>query len=80
MTGQTDQDIIMEQHIHLFTSAMDAELVFINDNTYPHHANIIKECLQSEDQTDRQVKACQPPFKCLSELQRISLAEWNNLF
>ncbi|GFX10685.1 transposable element Tcb1 transposase [Trichonephila clavipes] len=30
---------------------MDAEFLFMDDNSRPHHANIVGECLQSEDIT-----------------------------
>ncbi|GFU28645.1 transposable element Tcb1 transposase [Trichonephila clavipes] len=30
---------------------MGAEFLFLNDNTRPHRANIVDECLQSEDIT-----------------------------
>ncbi|GFT03337.1 transposable element Tcb2 transposase [Trichonephila clavipes] len=31
--------------------AMGAEFLFMDDNDRPHHANIVDECLQSEDIT-----------------------------
>ena len=95
MTGRIYQDSILEQHVHLFKGAMGAAFVFMNDNTRPHRANIVNECLQSEDMTafspglnpiehvwdmlGRRVAARQPPPTCVPELRRALLAEWSNL-
>ncbi|GFU58596.1 transposable element Tcb2 transposase [Trichonephila clavipes] len=49
MTGHIYQDVILEQHERLFRGAMGAEFLFMDDNTRPHRANIVDECLQSED-------------------------------
>ncbi|GFT17357.1 transposable element Tcb1 transposase [Trichonephila clavipes] len=51
MTGHIYRDVILEQHVRLFRGAMGAEFLFMDDNTLPHHANIVDECLQSEDIT-----------------------------
>ncbi|GFW29371.1 uncharacterized protein TNCV_743131 [Trichonephila clavipes] len=51
MTGHIYRDVILEQHVHLFRGAMGAEFLFMDDNTRPHHENIVEECLQSEDIT-----------------------------
>ncbi|GFV24003.1 DDE_3 domain-containing protein [Trichonephila clavipes] len=51
MTGHIYRDVILEQHVRLFRSAMGAEFLFMNDNGRPHRANIVDECLQSEDIT-----------------------------
>ncbi|GFU53163.1 transposable element Tcb1 transposase [Trichonephila clavipes] len=51
MTGHIYRDVILEQHIRLFRGAMGAEFLFIDDNARPHRANIVDECLQSEDIT-----------------------------
>ncbi|GFW47797.1 cubilin [Trichonephila clavipes] len=51
MTGHIFRDVILEQHILLFRSAMGAEFLFMDDNARPHRANIVDECLQSEDIT-----------------------------
>ncbi|GFW55920.1 transposable element Tcb2 transposase [Trichonephila clavipes] len=48
MTGHIYRDVILEQHVRLF---LGAEFLFMDDNARPHHANIIDECLQSEDIT-----------------------------
>ncbi|GFU90939.1 transposable element Tcb2 transposase [Trichonephila clavipes] len=45
------RDVILEQHAGLFWVAMGAEFLFMDDNPRPHHANIVDECLQSEDIT-----------------------------
>ncbi|GFU70705.1 transposable element Tcb2 transposase [Trichonephila clavipes] len=51
MTGHIYRDVILEQHIRLFRGAMGAEFLFMDDNAHPHRANIVDECLQSEDIT-----------------------------
>ncbi|GFV26136.1 transposable element Tc3 transposase [Trichonephila clavipes] len=51
MTGHIYRDVILEQHVRLFRGAMGAEFLFMNDNARPHRANIVDECLQSEDIT-----------------------------
>ncbi|GFV31380.1 fatty acid synthase [Trichonephila clavipes] len=49
MTGHIYRDVILEQHVRLFRGAMGAEFLFMDDNTRPYRANIVDECLQSED-------------------------------
>ncbi|GFU48771.1 transposable element Tcb2 transposase [Trichonephila clavipes] len=51
MTGHIYRDVILEQHVLLFRSAMGAEFLFMDDNARPHRANTVYECLQSEDIT-----------------------------
>ncbi|GFY06774.1 transposable element Tcb1 transposase [Trichonephila clavipes] len=51
MMGHIYRDVILEQHKRLFRGAMTAEFLFMNDNANPHRANIVDECLQSEDIT-----------------------------
>ncbi|GFU65264.1 transposable element Tc1 transposase [Trichonephila clavipes] len=51
MTGLIYRDAILEQHVRLFWGAMGAEFRLWDDNTRPHPANIVDECLQSEDIT-----------------------------
>ncbi|GFU50290.1 transposable element Tc3 transposase [Trichonephila clavipes] len=51
MTGHNYRDVILEQHVRLFLFAMGAEFLFMADNARPHRANIVDECLQSEDIT-----------------------------
>ncbi|GFU92640.1 transposable element Tcb1 transposase [Trichonephila clavipes] len=51
MTGHIYRDVILEQHVRLFRGTMGAQFLFMDDNTRPHHANIMHECLQSEDIT-----------------------------
>ncbi|GFW34155.1 uncharacterized protein TNCV_288371 [Trichonephila clavipes] len=51
MTSHMYRDVILEQHVRLFRGAMGAEFLFMDDNARPHHANIVDECLQSEDIT-----------------------------
>ncbi|GFY26971.1 transposable element Tc3 transposase [Trichonephila clavipes] len=45
------RDVILEQHALLFRGAMCAEYLFMDDNARPHRANIVDECLQSENIT-----------------------------
>ncbi|GFV58439.1 transposable element Tcb2 transposase [Trichonephila clavipes] len=52
MTGHIYQDVILEQHVRLFRGAMGSEFLFMDDNARPHRANIVDECLQSEDITN----------------------------
>ncbi|GFU67977.1 transposable element Tcb1 transposase [Trichonephila clavipes] len=51
MTGHIYRDVILEQYVRLFRGAMGAEFLFMDDNAFPHRANIVDECLQSEDIT-----------------------------
>ncbi|GBO39189.1 hypothetical protein AVEN_49525-1 [Araneus ventricosus] len=51
MTCHIYRDVILEQHVRLFRGAMGAEFQFMDDNARPHRANIVDECLQSEDIT-----------------------------
>ncbi|GFW06215.1 transposable element Tcb1 transposase [Trichonephila clavipes] len=51
MTGHIYRDVILEQHVRLFRGAMGAKFLFMDDNARPHCANIVDECLQSEDNT-----------------------------
>ncbi|GFV51870.1 uncharacterized protein TNCV_1322241 [Trichonephila clavipes] len=51
MTGHIYRDVILEQHVRLLRGAMGAEFLFMGDNARPHRANIVDECLQSEDIT-----------------------------
>ncbi|GFW59655.1 transposable element Tc3 transposase [Trichonephila clavipes] len=51
MTGHIYRDVNLEQHVPLFGGAMGAEFLFMDNNTRPHRANIVDECLQSEDNT-----------------------------
>ncbi|GFX09882.1 transposable element Tcb2 transposase [Trichonephila clavipes] len=48
-TGRIYRDVILEQHVRLFRGAMSAEFLFMDDNARPPRANIVDECLQSED-------------------------------
>ncbi|GFW44370.1 DDE_3 domain-containing protein [Trichonephila clavipes] len=51
MKGHIYRDVILEQHVRLYRAAMGAEFLFMDDNASPHHANIVDECLQSENVT-----------------------------
>ncbi|GFX22098.1 DDE_3 domain-containing protein [Trichonephila clavipes] len=61
LTGHIYWDIILEQHIRLFRGVMGAEFLFMDDNARPHRANIVAECLQSEDITSGGVMRRRPP-------------------
>ncbi|GFX45155.1 transposable element Tcb1 transposase [Trichonephila clavipes] len=63
MTGHIFRDVILEQHVRLFRGAMGAEFLFMDDNARPHRANIVDECLQSEDIPCMDWPACSPDFK-----------------
>ncbi|GFS50898.1 DDE_3 domain-containing protein [Trichonephila clavipes] len=51
MTGHIYRDVILEQHVRLFRGAIGVEFLFMNDNARLHRADIVDECLQSEDIT-----------------------------
>ncbi|GFT07134.1 transposable element Tcb1 transposase [Trichonephila clavipes] len=51
MTGHIYRDVLLKQHASLFRGAMSAEFLFMDDNSRPHRANIVGECLHSEDIT-----------------------------
>ncbi|GFY19199.1 transposable element Tcb1 transposase [Trichonephila clavipes] len=51
MTDHIYGDVILEQHVRLFRGTLGAEFQFMDDNDRPHRANIVDECLQSEDIT-----------------------------
>ncbi|GFU95524.1 uncharacterized protein TNCV_2729781 [Trichonephila clavipes] len=51
MTGHIYRDVILEQHVRLFLGTLGAEILFMDDNTRPHCANIVDAYLQSEDIT-----------------------------
>ncbi|GFY35488.1 transposable element Tcb2 transposase [Trichonephila clavipes] len=60
MTGHIYRDVILEQPVRLFRGAMGAEFLFMDDNACPHRANIVDECLQSEDITRMDCQAYSP--------------------
>ncbi|GFX65560.1 DDE_3 domain-containing protein [Trichonephila clavipes] len=51
MAGHIYRDVILEQHVRLFRGGMGAEFLLMDDNARPQCANIVDECLQSEDIT-----------------------------
>ncbi|GFU59405.1 uncharacterized protein TNCV_2299621 [Trichonephila clavipes] len=51
MTGHIYRNVILEQHVRLFRGAMGAEFLFMDDNARLHRANIVDECLQSDNIT-----------------------------
>ena len=60
MTACIYRDVILEQHVRLFRGTMGAKFLFMDDNARPHRANIVDECLQSEDITRMVWPACSP--------------------
>ncbi|GFW01461.1 transposable element Tc3 transposase [Trichonephila clavipes] len=60
MTGHIYQNVILERYVRLFRDEMGAEFLFMDDNTRPHRANIVDECLQSEDITRMNCPAYSP--------------------
>ncbi|GFU14985.1 transposable element Tcb1 transposase [Trichonephila clavipes] len=75
MTGHSYRDVILEQHERLFRGTMGAEFLFMNDNARPLRANIVDECLQSEDITRMDWPAYSPDLCgiCLAdELQLVN--------
>ncbi|GFW51128.1 transposable element Tcb1 transposase [Trichonephila clavipes] len=68
MTGHIYRDVILEQHVRLFRGAMGAEFLFMDDNVRPHRANIVDECLQSEDITRMDWKAYSPDLNLIEHV------------
>ncbi|GFV99981.1 DDE_3 domain-containing protein [Trichonephila clavipes] len=65
MTGHIYRDVILEQHVRLFRGTMCAEFLFMDDNARPHRANIVDECLQSEDITRMDWPAYSPDLNLI---------------
>ncbi|GFV71949.1 uncharacterized protein TNCV_2458821 [Trichonephila clavipes] len=63
-----DRDVILEQHAPLFRGVMGAEFLFMDDNARPHRANIVDECLQSEDTTRMDWPAYTPDLNPIEHL------------
>ncbi|GFU44748.1 transposable element Tcb1 transposase [Trichonephila clavipes] len=59
-TGHIYRDVILEQHVRFLGGVMGAEFLFMDDNARPHSANIVDECLQSEDITRMDWSAYSP--------------------
>ncbi|GFV30908.1 transposable element Tcb1 transposase [Trichonephila clavipes] len=69
MTDHIYRDVILEQHVRLFQCAMGAEFLFMDGNARPHNANIVDECLQSEDITLMDLPAYSPDLKPLEHVR-----------
>ncbi|GFU04907.1 DDE_3 domain-containing protein [Trichonephila clavipes] len=72
MTGHIYRDVILEHHVRLFRGAMGAEFLFLDDNARPHRANIVDECLPSEDITRIDRPAYSPDLNSIEDV-------WNML-
>ncbi|GFU90223.1 transposable element Tcb1 transposase [Trichonephila clavipes] len=68
MTGHICRDVILEQHVRLFWDAMGAEFLILDDNARLHRANIVDECLQSEDITRMNCPAYSPDLNPLEHV------------
>ncbi|GFV63514.1 transposable element Tc3 transposase [Trichonephila clavipes] len=73
MRSHIHRDVILEQHVRLFRGAMGAEFLFIDDNARPHSANIVDECLQSEDITRMDWPVYSPDLNPIEQV-------WDTLF
>ncbi|GFX42852.1 transposable element Tcb1 transposase [Trichonephila clavipes] len=69
MTGHIYWDVILEQHVRLFRGATGAEFLFMDDNVRPHRANIVDECLQSEDITRMDWPAFSPDLNLIEHVR-----------
>ncbi|GFT42728.1 DDE_3 domain-containing protein [Trichonephila clavipes] len=74
MTGHIYRDVILEQHVRLFWGAMDAEFLFMDDNTRPPRADIVDECLQLEDITPSNFFVDCSRLACLSGKEALETA------
>ncbi|GFY23127.1 ATP-binding cassette sub-family G member 1 [Trichonephila clavipes] len=68
MTCHIYRDVILEQHVQLFRGTMDAEFLFMDDNARSHLANIVDECLQSEDITRMDCAAYSPELDLIEHV------------
>ncbi|GFU91139.1 transposable element Tc3 transposase [Trichonephila clavipes] len=67
MTGHIYRNVILE-HVRLLRGAMGAKFLFIDDNARPHRANIVDECLQSEDITRMGLPAYSPDLNPIAHV------------
>ncbi|GFW40621.1 HTH_Tnp_Tc3_2 domain-containing protein [Trichonephila clavipes] len=69
MAGHIYRDVILKQHARLFRGVMGAEFLFVDDNARPHRANIVDECLQSEDITRMDWPAYSPDLNPIEHVK-----------
>ncbi|GFT46057.1 transposable element Tcb1 transposase [Trichonephila clavipes] len=68
ITGHIYWDVLLKQNERLFRGAMGAEFLFMDDNARPQRANIVDECLQSEDFTRMDWPAYSPDLNSIEHV------------
>ncbi|GFV53134.1 transposable element Tcb2 transposase [Trichonephila clavipes] len=68
MTDRIYRDALLKQHVCLIQGPMGAEFLFMDDNARPLHANIVDECLQSEDITRMDWPAYSPDLNSIEHM------------
>ncbi|GFS47159.1 transposable element Tc3 transposase [Trichonephila clavipes] len=68
MTGHIYRNVFLEKHVRFFRGIMGDEFLFMDDNARPHRANIVDECLQSEDITHMDLPAYSPDLNSIEHV------------